>query len=772
MKKSQYEKYYEEADKYVVLNDNDPDLRPIVLSLPKPPPLHLIDGYGLPPEEQRFQRLEIPRKLIDLEAEAVLKTKEDLSTNKNNVVTLLKIQKKFWELLRERHKSMKKEIAFIRRTWWHRIFGYWFFNNGKPTYISGWHFYYLNFWTMDVQNKISNPDYRDRDRKEFLFNLYAYTTTETFAKLDKHGMAIPNEDGSYDMIDLGRRVCYGTIQPKNRRSGNTNKALSNGIEVLTRTIGTDGMGCQSYSEDNARSHFKDKLMPAYDRLPVWLKPNTVSGRTSDSLKLDVGKNDYGDEGLGTYADYATTSSSRFYDGKKKIYLLTDEAGKTESTSVSDRHQVNKHTLAQGNGADIFGYMMYPSTVEELKEGAAHYRKLFNGSNFYERNHLSGQTESGLFGLFVPGDEGLDKYIDPYGYSVKGKMNDYYRKLGYDHTATEYLQAERTKLLAKGDPESMHDYRHIRKLFPLKLEDCWLGEAGDIGFDLEKIDKRLSELMRRSNVRVGNLEWVDGIFGGDVYFKDDVENGRFVISKDAVDAYSNKKVRVSFYNAFKQKTEEAWRPMYPGYFTVGVDTFRLGGKSDSRTRMALSKTSKLSDGGIAVLWNYDPSLDGDKNKTDWQSYRFVLTYRHRHSNTDDFNEDVLKASIWYGGMVFPETNVPNTYEYFVKHGFGGYLLYDTDKYSGRLKDKPGVDTLERSKQEIFSLWRDYIDYRCHVEEHEDLLRELKTIKELEQMRHFDIIAAGGVALMGAKSSYVETLRRVEDHDYDYNDFIWT
>ena len=143
MKKLPYE--YEEADKYVVLNDNDPDLRPIVLSLPKPPPLHLIDGYGLPPEEQRFQRLEIPRKLIDLEAEAVLKTKEDLSTNKNNVVTLLKIQKMFWELLRERHKSMKKEIAFIRRFWWFRVNGYWTFIKGKPYWISPWHFF---FWAI------------------------------------------------------------------------------------------------------------------------------------------------------------------------------------------------------------------------------------------------------------------------------------------------------------------------------------------------------------------------------------------------------------------------------------------------------------------------------------------------------------------------------------------------------------------------------------------------------------------------------------------------
>ena len=132
---------YQEADKYVVLNDNDPDLIPIVLRLSKPPPLHLIDGYGLPPEEQRFNRLEIPRKLIDLEAEAVAKTKERMSSNVNNVVTLLKIQKTFWELLQSRHKELKKELDFIRKVWWCRLNGFWFMNYGKPTFITGRHFF-------------------------------------------------------------------------------------------------------------------------------------------------------------------------------------------------------------------------------------------------------------------------------------------------------------------------------------------------------------------------------------------------------------------------------------------------------------------------------------------------------------------------------------------------------------------------------------------------------------------------------------------------------
>jgi len=112
---------YEEADKYIVVNNDDPDLTPIYLSIPSPPPIHLIDGYGLPPEEQRFKPLEIPDRLVDLETEAISVTKAKLSSNVNNTITMEKIQKTFWELLYSRHKDYKKEIQFIRKFWWHRL---------------------------------------------------------------------------------------------------------------------------------------------------------------------------------------------------------------------------------------------------------------------------------------------------------------------------------------------------------------------------------------------------------------------------------------------------------------------------------------------------------------------------------------------------------------------------------------------------------------------------------------------------------------------------
>lgn len=768
MTKKKQERIYKEADRHVVLNDRDADLRPIVLSLPKPPRENLIYGYGLEEKDQRFERLPIPRRLVDLEAEAVQVTKDELSSNKNNVVTLLKIQKTFWGLLRDRHKEYRKEIGFIRRMWFHRLHGFWFFNRGVPTYITGWHFYFLNFYVMSTDDGTNRPGYRDRDRREYLFAKYCHETTETFKRLDKDGYAIEEEDGSYLMDDIGRRICFGKMQPKNRRSGNTNKGISNGLEIVTRTIKTDGMGCQSYSCKNAKSHFDDKLMPAFEGLPIWLKPNTTSGRTSDELVFNVGKNDYTEPSLQTKSVYATTASEKFFDGLKMVYILTDEAGKTDETNVATRHDVNKNSCSLGNGRIIFSYMDYPSTVSESADGAHAYRGLSNTSNFYQRIRSTGQTKSGLFRLFMRASDGLEGFIDSYGHSVEYEIKDYQKKEGFTQTAHDFLQGKFDALLNSGDADSLRLYREEKKLFPLRYEHCWLGESGDLGFNIEKMDNRLAELRRGNEIIRVNFHWVSE-FGGDVRYEVDNENGRFYMSKLPPESVSNKKVKVMHFSTFEQKMIPMWRPMHPDMFTLGADPFRFGNKQDERIGRTLNKGSRLSDGGIAVLWNYDETVDGGKTMDEWETYRFVLSYRYRASNTDEYNEDVLKASIFFGAMVYPETNAPTTYEYFIRHEFGGYLLYDKDKYTNKLKEKPGADSLERSKQQLFTLWRDYIEYRMNKEQHEDIINELKSIRGIEQMRHFDLIAAGGMALMGAKSTYVKDLANMENDDYDLEDF---
>jgi len=102
---NEHARQYKQADEYVVINDNDPDLSPIVLRLPDAPPMTMIDGYGLPSEKQRFKPLEIPKRLQKLEKEVLELLNEDQKRYKANVVTIFKIQKKFWDKILSNHEQ-------------------------------------------------------------------------------------------------------------------------------------------------------------------------------------------------------------------------------------------------------------------------------------------------------------------------------------------------------------------------------------------------------------------------------------------------------------------------------------------------------------------------------------------------------------------------------------------------------------------------------------------------------------------------------------------
>ena len=171
----------------------------------------MIDGYGLPPREQRFKRQQVPKKLLSLYQD-VKDNLETVAANKSSYkVTLYKVQVAFWNRLKNAQEVYKNEIEWLKKIWWHRVNGYWFFNNGKPTYIDERYFMYLNGWQYPENTKKGDkfPDYRDRDRRWSLFNKYARTCTETFNNLDKEGKALKT-DGKYEMVDIGRRICYGT----------------------------------------------------------------------------------------------------------------------------------------------------------------------------------------------------------------------------------------------------------------------------------------------------------------------------------------------------------------------------------------------------------------------------------------------------------------------------------------------------------------------------------------------------------------------------------
>ena len=758
---SRYEKKYLPADETVLVNDNDVDLRPIRLRLPKPPDIRLIDGYGLKPEDQRFEKIEIPRKLAQIEEDAKEMEREKASRIANYTITRFRLQKRYWSLFLERKEDLRDEIKWIKKIWWHRINGYWFFNMGKPTYISGWHFDYLNFWYIAEVTPDGNLHFRDRDRKEFLCHKYAHETTETFANTDKNGWAIPEADGRYRMRDLGRRLCYGPVQPKNRRSGNTNKGLSIIHSIVTITIGTDGAGVMSYTGDNAEVHFTGKMLEAMNRMPLFIRPFSTSGFTSPkSITHKVPANEFDMFGLNNEITYSMTSSSTFYDGKKLVAALIDESGKTQALSVDERWMVIKNCLSQGDGAIIHGYCYQPSTAEEYTAGGAAYRAMANKSSFYQRKP-NGQTQSGLFRLYVKSDEGLDLFIDSHGYSVKDKILPHQRREGFKQTATSYINDDFEFLLKQDTPESLSEYRKKKKMFPMSWKDVWVGESGEIGFPTEMIVETINELRKKSETVPGNFEWTDG-FGSNVEWQGD-KDGRWEVS-EFFEGISNRRVMELVWDTIDMEEKRTWMPTNPSKGTVGADPFNFKLAQEVKKDAGYSK-SGMSDGGISVYWEHDSKIDkAEVLRSERKSDNVICTYRYRAKTDDDYCEDVLKTCIWYGYMVYPEMNLPIVYKNFRLWGYLGYLKYDVD-YEGRMKNEPGVRIHGNNKQEGFNLLRTFFQYRCKHIKHLRLLEEARDITTMDELRNYDTLASLMVALMGSQSKYSKLMETSDDDTID-------
>jgi hypothetical protein len=313
----------------------------------------------------------------------------------------------------------------------------------------------------------------------------------------------------------------------------------------------------------------------------------------------------------------------------------------------------------------------------MSKGGKAYKGLLDDSFFYRRNEISGQTRSGLFRLFMPADESLEGYIDEYGGSVKGmKLLPEHKKAGFNSTATLFLKSERDQLLrdSKANPEVMVTYRMKKKQFPLCYDDSWIGNAGNIGFDMEIIDKQLAELSRDQRTERFDLQWIGTPFRSGVKMIADPINGKWHISYIPPQGEENQYIVDEYWDAGLQEEVRTYRPKYPTKFTCGADPYLYKTPSQANVFDGVSKKSvgRLSDGGMTVFWNRDFLIDPDDKPTkDWISYRPISTYRYRETDSHKFSEDVLKTCIFYGAMCFPETNIRDVYSDFVSWVIGDF-----------------------------------------------------------------------------------------------------
>jgi hypothetical protein len=752
---------YKPADKYCTVNLGDEDITPIVYGLPNPPDYKLIDGYGKEPVNQKWEVLKLPPKLRNLEDKAVENVRAWSAKRSDRRVTEYRVLNEFWDLLENEKKFYKEEIEYIRRIHFYLHYGYWFFIYGKPTWIPPTYFRYLNFWHYpDIPG--NKPHYRDVDRRTYIHKWYCRTTHETLGNLNSDGIAQKDENGSYVVLRSPVRTVFGHIKPKRRREGATNQECSDMLWTAERNFKGDCV-IMADKGQSAQDIFKDYMMTGWMAQPLFLKPINDTYQNSSEIKFMPPSQEYKVKSMMSTISYIDTAGEGGVDRMKLYGVFSDESAKLTRSDASRRHGVSKYTTAQGR--DIHGYMAYPSTVEEMEEGGGEYRMIWDNSDFYKRDAF-GNTISGLLRIFTPAWDGYDHYIDAWGYSViDNPTRDQIKyappgALYLDGVgAKQILEQKVSQLLRDGTPAALKEYREFIRKNPFKVQHCWMGTAGDLGFNTVKVDQRIAELYRNDEGMIrGSFRWIGGIRDNPngVEFVEDRMNGRFYVSNLLI-GRQNKMTwtaGATVWDESKGAYVRARCPVDPTVTTAGADSFDYGNRPDTKTH------SMMSDGGFHVLLNYDEQKEKDKSKDLWDTLTTICSYRHRPPSLNEFCEDVIMGIVYFGAMLSLERNKSGLWKYIIDRGYGGYLVFMQNS-DGTIEKQPGIWTGQGlgSKDFMFNMVRDYINDRIHKEKHVNLLREMKDISSPEKLRHFDLLTAFMCSLVGASHGYQLRFKKI-------------
>ena len=528
--------------------------------------------------------------------------------------------------------SKEKWYDYIDQEFTRREEGFWFTNNGKPTWITGTQYMYLQWSKIDV----GAPDFREANRLFYIF--------WEACKADKR--------------------CYGMCYLKNRRSGFS--FMSSAETVNLATLASDSrFGILSKTGSDAKKMFTDKVVPISINYPFFFKPIQdgmdrpkselayrvpASKFTRKKMSATDGLEEI--EGLDTTIDWKNTGDNS-YDGEKLALLVHDESGKWERPdNILNNWRVTKTCLRLGSR--IIGKCMMGSTSNALDKGGENFKKLYNASDVTKRNR-NGQTKSGLYSLFIPMEWNYEGFIDEYGIPVFTTPD--IDRLTPDGELIDVGVIDNWQNEVDGLKDDQDALNEFYRQFPRTTEHAFRDETKNSIFNLVKLYEQIDyneEMSRTLGITQGNFQWVNGIKDSQVIFYPDPK-GRFKVSWVPPSGIQNK---VILKNGIKYPGNE-----HMGAF--GCDSYDISGTVDGVG----------SKGALHGLTRF--------SMEDAPANSFFLEYLSRPPTAEMFFEDVLMALVFYGMPILAENNKPRLLYYLRRRGYRGFSMNRPDKIWNKL-----------------------------------------------------------------------------------------
>ena len=656
------------------------ELGGLLICIPKRPPKKQIFGHQKPKSMQMWERVSMPEEL-----------------------SRVKSMDEWAEMPREFREKFR---PYIEEEFRRRREGFWFYNNGTPTYITGRHYMMLQWSKMDI----GYPDYLEFQHEIFLHMAACESDTR----------------------------CIGQLYTKCRRSGYTNICSSVLVDEATQ-VKDKLLGIQSKTGKDAQENiFMKKVVYMFRNYPFFFKP-IQDGTTNPRMELAFrepskritknNKTSQTGEALNTVINWKNTTNNA-YDGEKLHMLYLDEAGKWEKpTDIRDAWRIQRTCLIVGRR--IIGKALVGSTVNPMSKGGKEYKELWEDSNPMERN-ANGRTVSGLYRLFIPADKSLEGFFDEYGQPVIDDPEEPIMGVDGDLVnmgARQYLKNERNSL--KHDPSELNE---VTRQFPFTTDEAFRDSIEGSIFNIGKIYQQIehNEELFPNPVVKGNFIWK--VKDKEVVFSPDV-NGRFNVAWMPPEDQRN-----------VTKVDRGKRvPPFSDRGCGGVDSYDLDATLDGR-----------GSKGALHLYN--------KFHIQNPSNMFVVEYASRPDLAKIFYEDVLMAAFFYGYPLLIENNKYGIARHFESRGYDGYLMDRPEHLKGTTKTvsvkTKGIpsnsqDVIQSHAQSIEAYIHDHVGINYDTGDvgkmyFNNTLEDWIGFK-IDKRTKFDLTISSGLALLAAQKS---------------------
>jgi hypothetical protein len=523
----------------------------------------------------------------------------------------------YWTVLKQEDAFNKKRVddnakffderyeEYKQQEWDRRLHGFWFMNNGNPVYLVGAHYLFLQHIKIDV----GSPKFRTPDLDYFYFLQYVIED--------------PN--------------CMGMLEVTKRRFG---KTFRGGVFVLdypTRTKMTNGT-IQSKTGADAKKVFAKAVVDPFKKLPRFFKPEyDLSGGVTPKSELRFqntnvrgkkAEENLEKEELGSLIDFYSADALAT-DGQKIHRKFDDEWAKTTECNIYDRHDVTRYCLMDDEGR-IIGKVLYSSTVEVLeteKDGVQEAAiNLWNDSDQLKKGK-DGRTASGLYRFFMT--------------ASRAKNFNIYGEPDVEKTIKEILADRET---VKHNQRSLA--ARIRKE-PLTIREAFYAGNDKCEFNAENINNQIQKLedepvFLRQVRLVFKKEKVPKKFPTQkdreikkVGYMDDQKGGWFLFEEPLKP------------NSFEDSGGYL-SPTNKIQYQIGVDT--------TQNRIAIDGSNPS-----IVVFKKSLIIEGEEKGM----YPVAMWVSQTRLDID-FDEEVLKACMWYGCTANYEIDRrTDYYRYFCK-----------------------------------------------------------------------------------------------------------